>query len=181
MGNCRHSQKYVRRLALSSIISIFLGFVGWSFFSRYWLPRLIDSSVNKKRQIIQDAAWRAPPLSWHRGKKRHESFDTSIESSSGGISFRRHIETYDPVSFLFLNFDGSQDGKRHCHSSDQFGDNACHFDWNDHLVLNYSVFVNATLTEEAYVSGVFEVCNNPRNKYKTATLQTCVDPVLTLC
>lgn len=118
---------------------------------------MLDSSVTDRRQGIHSAEWRVPLLFGHQEQQRNDRFDTSMESTGGGISFRRSIQTYNPVSLLNVHFDGAHDGKRHCHTSDQFGDNACHFDWNDKLIANYSVFIDETLTEEAYIYGVFEV------------------------
>lgn len=153
--------------------------MAWSSFESgysYWLnPQHyyfnlrapVAISAQDRPRIIQDVAVWGEPLSWLlRGQQQKwhkypadiftDDYST-IGSSAGGISFRRSVETYDPVSFLSVHFDGSQDGKRHCHTTDEFGDNACHFDWNDQLVVDYSVFINETLTEEAYVSGVFQV------------------------
>jgi hypothetical protein len=75
-----------------------------------------------------------------------------LRKSSTGISFQRTISNFPSNSTFWLTF---QDKK--CQDSDSFGDNHCHYDWGDYVSADYSIFVNETLTEAAFVKGTFKV------------------------
>jgi hypothetical protein len=75
-----------------------------------------------------------------------------IRKSSTGVSFQRTISNFPSNSTFWLTF---RDKK--CQDSDSFGDNHCHYDWGDYVSADYSIFVNETLTEAAFVKGTFKV------------------------
>lgn len=72
-------------------------------------------------------------------------------SSSHGVSFQRTIENFPTNSTFQLFFD-----KEKCQDEDSFGNSHCHYDWGDHVTADYSIFVNETLTESAFVEGTFK-------------------------
>ena len=75
-----------------------------------------------------------------------------LRKSSAGVSFQRTISNFPSNSTFLLKF-----GDKKCQDSDTFGDNHCHYDWGDHVSADYSIFVDETLTDAAFVHGTFKV------------------------
>ena len=96
----------------------------------------------------------------HWPKFTSSAFLRTTLSKSTGVSFQRKITEFPSSSKLSVEF---VDTKK-CSSSDGFGNNNCHYDWDDHVVVDYSVFVNETLTEEAFLHGTFKVRMNCTRK-----------------
>jgi hypothetical protein len=78
---------------------------------------------------------------------------SSLLRGSKGVSFQRTITTFPGNSSFELYFDD-----QHCNSKDAFGDNHCHYDWSDDVTGDYSILVNETITEAAFMTGTFKVC-----------------------
>jgi hypothetical protein len=73
-------------------------------------------------------------------------------SEPTGIYFSRSISSWSPESPLQVQFDSKD-----CKETDVYGENNCHFDWGDQVAVNYSIYVNQTLDESAYLEGTFKV------------------------
>jgi hypothetical protein len=85
------------------------------------------------------------------------SFSLRGQHSSTGISFQRTITTFPEDGILHVDFDDD-----HCTDSDAYGNNHCHYDWNEHVLGDYSILVEETLDEDAFVTGTFKVRNLKR-------------------
>jgi hypothetical protein len=82
-------------------------------------------------------------------RHHHHRFNASEPT---GIYFSRSISSWSPDSPLQVQFDS-----KHCKETDVYGENNCHFDWGDQVDVNYSIYVNQTLDESAYLEGTFKV------------------------
>jgi hypothetical protein len=64
---------------------------------------------------------------------------------------------------------------QHCTKKDAYGQNDCHYNWGDHVAVNYSIFVNQTLDERAYMEGNFKVDNKVNWRFNCAVCgEDCV-------
>lgn len=81
--------------------------------------------------------------------------DILPSQGNGGVSFQRTVGIRSQNFGGSIDFSGS--GKSHCHGADDYGDNFCHYDWNEHIHADYSIALNETITSDAYFTGTFLV------------------------
>jgi hypothetical protein len=106
--------------------------------------------------------------------------DKSILAAEEGVSFSRSISQFPPdtsVTFEFLsnrtltttampvdnNNSNKNNGRdessleRVCSTKDEYGDNNCHYKWDDGVVIKYLIEANTPFTEDDFIMGSFMV------------------------
>lgn len=87
--------------------------------------------------------------------RRHQDDPQVINDASSipdGIAFNRTISYLSSADSLKLHFD-----PKYCKETDVYGENDCHYNWGERVALNYAVFANESLDENAYIEGSFKV------------------------
>ena len=69
-----------------------------------------------------------------------------------GVGFTRKISRIDSNTSFSLTFGGGR-----CTSNDQYGNNACHYNWGDAIVANYTVQLGEPLQEGDTLQGHFKI------------------------
>ena len=69
-----------------------------------------------------------------------------------GVGFTRKISQLDSNTSFSLTFGGGQ-----CKSKDEYGNNACHYNWGDAIEANYTVKLGEPLQEEDTLHGHLKI------------------------
>ena len=117
----------------------------------------------------------------HQGAKKglryHHHHNHHVNNQKMGISFTREISLSENIN-LKVSFDDDR-----CTENDSFGGNKCHYSWGDQVTSTITYYSNETITQDAYMEGVFIVDNKVQWEFSCPLCgQDCVlkMPVLPL-
>jgi hypothetical protein len=142
----------------------------------------LDQATITGAQAAIGSLFQSSPLV---GTSDNNNHVTSILAAEEGIRFSRSISQFPPntsVTFEFLsnrtlttmeipvdnisndnNNNNNNNGRnesslqRVCSTKDEYGDNNCHYNWDDGVVIKYLVEANTPFTEDDYIMGSFMV------------------------
>ena len=97
------------------------------------------------------------------GKQRHGDtlqlpFPPFPPHVDPGITFSRSINSVTSGSKFHLAFGPA--GSNHCHLTDSYGDDQCHYSWGDTLEATYNLQLGTELEEGDTIDGKFKVRSN---------------------
>lgn len=111
------------------------------------VPHVVPVLVAQEVSLKDDAA---------TADQLHEQIDNSFppfpKPTKDGVGFRRTISELDENTSFSLTFGGGQ-----CNAKDEYGNNACHYNWGEAIEANYTVQLGEALDKGDTLQGNFHV------------------------